>query len=525
MGRRHRGHRRWMTLGRPILLALRPLTFGALIALFMTIGPRGAFAAQLPPVPPEVNADAKRLLVAVDRVQAAADASDWPAARIEWKAFDDLWDDVEDGFRAVSRPAYRDIETTMSSVAESLRRDAPSLDEVRQLLATLRSQIEPFLVEAEAGTMLATPPQDEARSGGLGALMAMLDSAIAAARADDAPGARQHLERFHLEWLEVEGQVKTQSPAVYRSTEDRMGEGAALLRAPSPRTSDALVVLQQMRADLAPMADAPAHYGIFDAAIILLREGAEALLVVVALLAFLAKSRQGNKAPWIWGGAAAGVIASVLVAIVLRVAFASAAAGIGREVLEGVTGLVAAGMLLYVSHWLHSKASLAAWQGFVDQKMSSALAGGALLPLAAISFLAVFREGAETVLFYVGMAPAIDTRDLLLGIALGTGALVVMAVTLLGFGLRIPIRPFFLVSSLLLYYLAFKFIGTGVHALQVAAMIPATPLALPAVEAIGLFPTRETTIPQLVLLAATAAVYVRSRFASATRKTSAAEFA
>ena len=128
-------------------------------------------------------------------------------------------------------------------------------------------------------------------------------------------------------------------------------------------------------------------------------------------------------------------------------------------------------------------------------------------------------------LFYLGIVPAISTQDLLMGIGLGTGALVVVGAALLGFGLRVPIRPFFLVSSFLLYYLAFKFIGTGVHALQIAAVIPATPLAVPAVDAIGLFPTRETTIPQVILLTVTIAIYVRARFVGESRKAPAAELA
>jgi len=137
--------------------------------------------------------------------------------------------------------------------------------------------------------------------------------------------------------------------------------------------------------------------------------------------------------------------------------------------------------------------------------------------LALISFLAVFREGAETSLFYIGIAPAIATRDLALGIGLGTVALVAIGVVMLVFGLRIPLRPFFLVSSLLLYYLAFKFIGTGIHALQVSGVLSATPAAVPSWEPIGLFPTWETTLPQLALLVIAGGVLVFSRMRTSAR--------
>lgn len=140
------------------------------------------------------------------------------------------------------------------------------------------------------------------------------------------------------------------------------------------------------------------------------------------------------------------------------------------------------------------------------------MARNSLLSLAVISFLAVFREGAETVLFYVGIAPSIATGDLVLGLAIGTAGLAVLGVIMLVFGVRIPIRPFFLGTSILILYLAFKFIGAGIHALQVAGIFRATPAAyLPSNGFLGLFPTWETTVPQLVLLLGAMAVVLVSR--------------
>ena len=153
----------------------------------------------------------------------------------------------------------------------------------------------------------------------------------------------------------------------------------------------------------------------------------------------------------------------------------------------------------------------AAWQGYVQQKVTAALEGGGLFSLATVSFLAVFREGAETALFYIGIAPSIELSDLLVGIAIGTLGLLVLAVVMLVFGLRLPLRPFFLASSLLLYYLAFKFVGSGIHSLQVASAIPATPIRIPSLDALGIFPTLETTLPQLALLLLALAVVLWPR--------------
>ncbi|MBV9121719.1 MAG: FTR1 family protein, partial [Chloroflexi bacterium] len=122
-----------------------------------------------------------------------------------------------------------------------------------------------------------------------------------------------------------------------------------------------------------------------------------------------------------------------------------------------------------------------------------------------IAFLAVLREGAETILFYVGIAPAIDPGQLLIGIAVGAVALIVVAVLMLVVGVHIPIRPFFLVTSALVFFLAFKFAGMGVHSLQVADKISShTASYLPTSDFFGVFPTWESVALQLVVVAITA---------------------
>ena len=118
----------------------------------------------------------------------------------------------------------------------------------------------------------------------------------------------------------------------------------------------------------------------------------------------------------------------------------------------------------------------------------------------------MFREGAETAVFYLGIASSIALGDLVLGIGLGTLALLAAGFTLITLGLRLPLRPFFLASSALIYYLGFKFVGTSLHALQVAGLLQANPVPVPGSEIIGLYPTWETVLPQLALLAAAGAV-------------------
>jgi high-affinity iron transporter len=180
--------------------------------------------------------------------------------------------------------------------------------------------------------------------------------------------------------------------------------------------------------------------------------------------------------------------------------------------MEGVIGLAAAAMLVYVSYWLHSKASLSGWQSYISQQTSQALRGGRLFGLAVLAFLAVFREGAETALFYLGMVSNISNTDLLIGLGLGFGALAVLGFLMVVVGVRIPMRPFFTVASGLVFYLCFKFVGTGIHALQVAGFLPSGSASyLPTVDIVGLYPTWPSTIAQLILLGAALWVVLRDR--------------
>ncbi|PSB02815.1 FTR1 family iron permease [Merismopedia glauca] len=256
----------------------------------------------------------------------------------------------------------------------------------------------------------------------------------------------------------------------------------------------------------------PQTYSYWDATFILLREGMEALLVIVALLAFLDKSGNSQYKRWIWIGAGAGLILAIITGIVVQLLVSNVAAIFtNREIIEGVVGLFAAAMLFYVSYWLHSKSSLGAWQGYIKGKMDSAIAKNSVYSLAILSFLAVFREGAETVLFYLGIAPAIGTQSLLIGLGIGTVMLIAIAFLMLGLGLRLPIKPFFIFASLLIYYLGFKFIGSSIHALQVAGIIPTDLIDfIPKFKPLGLYPSWETIIPQAIVLVVAIAVVVKT---------------
>ncbi|HEY2592705.1 MAG TPA: FTR1 family protein [Chloroflexota bacterium] len=340
-------------------------------------------------------------------------------------------------------------------------------------------------------------------------LLDQLSAAQTALANNDYATAASQLNAFHSTWPSVEGQIKTRSATDYRQTETDMGLAATLAAQGSPDTQ---AVVERMATRLQPYDESAPHYGVFDAAIILLREGLEALLVIAALSAVLKRSGTSVGQAWLWIGALAGLALSVVLGFAIQAFFGTIINPTNRELVEGVVGLFAAAMLVYVSYWLHSKATLSGWQSYISSRTRGALKGGSLVGIALLAFLALFREGAETALFYLGMVGSISNGDLLMGLAIGFGGLAILGFLLVVVGVRIPMRPFFAIASVLVFYLCFKFLGTGIHALQVSGMVPpASAEFLPSLDAVGLYPTWPTSIAQLLLLGLAVGVLLHDR--------------
>ncbi len=451
--------------------------------------------------------DLTRITTHIESALKATQVGDLETAQKEFKTFSNQWFEIEDGVKAKSKDAYRTIEEKMSDISFAFSKKPVDQKEVITALTALDNYNKDFSkgeTKAPPNPTTSAPAEKPTISSVLG----KLDEARDFMAKSNYTAAASEVKEFQQDWLEVEGQVKTRSAQDYVQTENDMALAYSLLTQNSPT---AKAVLDRMYTRLEPYKNA-GNYGIFDATAILLREGLEALLVVVALLTFLKKSGNADKQPWIWGGALVGLALSIILAIAIQLLFSNLINASNRELIEGSVGLVAAAMLFYVSYWMHSKSSAVAWQRYIRQKSTAALATGSLFGLGLLSFLAIFREGAETALFYLGIGPSISASDLWIGMGIGTLALVILGVLLMVVGLRIPMGPFFTVASLLVFFLCFKFIGTGVHALQVANVLPTHSADyLPANDFLGLFPTWETTIVQALVLVVGIGIVVYGR--------------
>jgi len=235
--------------------------------------------------------------------------------------------------------------------------------------------------------------------------------------------------------------------------------------------------------------------------ILLLREGLEAILVVGALMAFLAKTGAGHRRRDIHVGVGAAIGASLLTAVLLETIFQVSRTR--QETLEGAVMLVATAVLFYVSYWLLSKMEVVKWNRFVKGRVQDAVSSGSALALASVAFLAVYREGFETVLFYKALflAGAGTALPVFVGMAVGGVILGLVYFAINRYGVKIPLKPFFGITSAFLYYMAFVFAGKGVAELQEGAVIGTTVLPwAPRIPALGIYPTAESLALQGLLL-------------------------
>ncbi|CCG39781.1 FTR1 family iron permease [Magnetospirillum molischianum] len=235
--------------------------------------------------------------------------------------------------------------------------------------------------------------------------------------------------------------------------------------------------------------------------LILVREGFEAMLVVTALLAYLRRSGAAEKTVVVYQGVGLAVLASLGMAWGMSTLFSMS--GAGREAMEGGTMLLASAVLFYCSYWLFAKREAARWQSYVQGQVDQALSGGRLYALGFAAFLAVFREGAETVLFYQALAAGAPGQmpALLGGLALAVVALAALYVAMRVLSIRLPLRLFFSVTAALLYYMAISFAGNGVVEMQNGHVLSVTPLAgWPSLSWLGFYPTVEGVLAQAILV-------------------------
>ncbi|HVK65963.1 MAG TPA: FTR1 family protein, partial [Polyangium sp.] len=328
----------------------------------------------------------------------------------------------------------------------------------------------------------------------------------------DREGAKGQIIDSYLEGVEpVEAQLKSMDAGVVARIEDHyMGLRAALDRGETPADLNASIsrTLAELTAAESRLKEGAKQTSFVSTAIssggIVVREGVEAALLVAALLGLAAQAGHADKKRYVHAGWALAILLGVLTFLLsLRLVTIS---GAKRELIEGITALLATAVLFYVSYSLLAKREVQRWMRFLKEHISPRKAA---LSLFGVSFLAAYREAFETVLFYQALL-ASDASSLaaVVGAAVGAVVLVIIVAAYTRAGRFAPPQVFFRISSYLLYGLAVVFIGQGLSALQMAGVVPAHRVGLPSVPVVGFYPTLETITAQLSLLALAVGAYV-----------------
>ena len=402
------------------------------------------------------------------------------------------------------------VERTDAQLADAIRAGVPGTpmpptraltpDQVRSVVAYIRS--------LPTRDFVVTAAQSATRGGSADAAantsLSLLDQSITAARSGRLSEAYDRAFDAYVAFEPIETPARARDPGVVSSMEKLFAEFKGAVRSNdlrgAERARDAIDANMQRVVDLTRPAGSGSE-AFFQSFLIILREGFEAILVIGAVVAFLLKTGHRERLRSIWTGMVLALICSGLTAVVLRTVLRAIPAT--QEIIEGATLLVAVAVLFSVSYWLISRVEAAKWQQFIREKVNTALEHGGGRALAFVAFLAVYREGAETALFYQALfnEGAHVALPISLGIVAGFGALAVIFTLFYRFGVRIPLRPFFSVTSVLLYYMAFVFTGKGIRELQEGNVVPISVIrGMPTVDALGLYPTWQTVLAQLVLL-------------------------
>ena len=384
----------------------------------------------------------------------------------------------------------------------------PDLANVATLSANeVKNRFGAEAVPVQAYLLANSQALDAGKPGPIAFALSTLREAVATYRKGDRAAAQKLAITAYLEGFELaEATLRNVDPQLVVETEREMMAMRTLIQ----RGAEAGDVERQFEKTAAFLARAQERLAgeafspgatFASSLLILLREGLEAILVLAAIFAFLVKAGRRDAVPYAHAGWVAAVVLGAVTWIIAT--YAVGMSGANREITEGVTALLAAAMLIYVGFWLHGKAYAHAWQRFIREQVGAALEKKTLWAIAAVSFLAVYRELFEIVLFYQALwAQAGDAGQgaFLAGIVVAAVLLAAIGWAIFKYSVRLPIGPFFAVMSVLLALLAVVFAGNGVAALQEAGVIGVDPVVFVSLPALGLHPTLQTMGAQVLAL-------------------------
>ena len=441
--------------------------------------------------PVDLNAEKQKLVNKLESkftdLQKAISAKNLEQTRTAYKKMNSTWTLNEGVVRDNSTAHYGKIETAISFLRSAIETEPVDFNSIQSSFNDLKSAIDSFV----KGEELATSETTLTLKDGI----QLLEKALTEFKAGKTQEASANMRKFITIWPSIEGDVSTRNATLYTRVESETP--VIMVKGNEKKYQDQL---QALIKDLSQI-DTSASYNFFDAMLILLREGVEALLIVMALVTTLKAAKMKKGLKWVYTGAVLGILASLAIAVLLQFLFPAVSSGSNREIIEGAVGIFAVLMMILVGIWLHSKSSIKKWNDFMESQMKAVTATGSFISMFALSFLAVFREGAETILFYAGIYPRIDKAGFFLGIGLALLVLFVLALVMNKASAYFKPHRIFLILTWLIYALAFKMLGVSLHALQLTNILPNHLMnGFPSIEWAGIYPSLEVMTCQLIFV-------------------------
>jgi len=341
-----------------------------------------------------------------------------------------------------------------------------------------------------------------------------ISSSVLAYQAGNQEVAYRHALAAYLDGFElIEHSIDNVDPALKHDVEVAMTTYRELIKQSAEhekvqRQSSHVQTLLQRSAEIIETRTLSNSAAFSGAMVILVREGLEALLVIAALAAFLIKTDRRDGLVYLHIGWAGALILGGFTWLASQ--YLVSFSGASREMTEGIAALIAMVVLLWVGFWLHSKTNAKQWQKFIEGSINKAISSGTMWAIAGLSFIAVYREVFETILFYQAMwvqAQGSAKVSMLGGMGTAAGVLVLLGWMILRYSARLPLRQFFSFTSVFMFVLAIIFAGKGVAALQEAGILSMAPISFPRIDILGIYPSIEGLSLQLGLLIMAVIIY------------------
>lgn len=400
-----------------------------------------------------------------------------------YKELDRAWTRNESFIRNNNRAYYGKIETTLAFLRANIETVPFNRDETYLTFNDLKVYISDYLDGKEIN--------EKSENIDLKGAIDLLVKAKEQFNNNNLNEAKLNIKKFIEIWPSVEGEVQTRNTSLYTKIETEL---------PVIMVKGDYQKLDNIVNDLLKI-DTTSEYTLIDASLILLREGLEALVIIIALVSSMNAIGYKKGIKYVWGGAILGIFTSIVMSFILTNLFPSISSATNREILEGLVGIVAVFVMISVGLWLHSKSNIKSWNEYINKNIDKAINSGSFISIFSLSFLAVFREGAETILFYTGIIPFITMKNLIFGLLLAFLVLIIVGLILIFATNKIKLHNLFFILTYLIYILSFKMLGVSIHMLQVIGYVPLTIINnFPTIEFLGIYANYQVIFSQVLLL-------------------------